>query len=661
MESRKDPRRVVVEGVAPEIDAGRFPIKRVIGEPVVVEADVFTDGHEAVSCAVRYRMAGAEDWIEVPMTALVNDRWRAEFIVTEMGYYQYTVLGWLDHFKHWSRDLVKRVDAGQNVSIDLLIGAEYVAAALIRAGGADQERLQFFLDTLRSGDTAATEQALSPELAELMYRTTDRSTATLYDRELAIWVDRVRARFSAWYEFFPRSSWSGSATPGTFKDAEARLPYISSLGFDIIYLPPIHPIGVTKRKGKNNNVVAQPGDVGSPWAIGGEEGGHKAIHPDLGTLDDFRSLVAKAREYDMELALDIAFQVSPDHPYVREHPEWFRSRPDGTIQYAENPPKKYEDIYPFNFDTEQGEELWAELKSVVAYWIDQGVRVFRVDNPHTKALRFWEWLIAEVHQAYPEVIFLAEAFTRPKVMYYLAKSGFTHSYTYFAWRNTRAELTEYFTELTQTQVREFFRPNVWPNTPDILTEYMQLGGRAAFMSRIVLAATLAASYGIYGPAYEMSVNQAIAPGKEEYLNSEKYEIKQWDIDHPMSLRMLIARLNRIRRDHPALQTNTGLRFIGSTNEQIIAYYKATPDLRDVILTVVNLDPRYPQSGTIDVPIHDLGIPAGQQYEVHDLLTDNRYFWSGWQNYVDLNPQVLPAHVFSLRPRLRTEQDFDYYR
>jgi starch synthase (maltosyl-transferring) len=661
MEISKDPRRVVVEGVTPEIDGGRFRIKRVVGEPVIVEADVFTDGHEAVSCAVRYRKEEAPEWTEVPMTALVNDRWRGEFTVTEMGCYVYTVLGWLDHFKHWSQDLVKRVQAGQDVTIDLLIGAEYVAAAERQAAGADQERLRFFVDALRSGDEAAVERALSPELADLMYRYTDRSAATIYDHELEISVDRVRARFSTWYEFFPRSAWSATGGHGTFKDAEARLPYISSLGFDIIYLPPIHPIGITKRKGKNNNVVAQPGDVGSPWAIGGEEGGHKAIHPDLGTLEDFRRLVAKAREYQMEIALDIAFQVSPDHPYVREHPEWFKSRPDGTIQYAENPPKKYEDIYPFNFDTPQWQELWEELKSAVDFWIDQGVLVFRVDNPHTKTLRFWEWLITAVKRDHPEAIFLAEAFTRPKVMYYLAKSGFTQSYTYFAWRNTRWELTEYFTELTQTPVREFFRPNVWPNTPDILTEYMQLGGRPAFMSRIVLAATLAATYGIYGPAYELSVHQAIAPGKEEYLDSEKYEIKHWDVDHPMSLRLLIGRLNRIRRDHPALQTNDGLRFVRTTNEQLLAYYKATPDLSDIILTVVNLDPRYPQSGMIDVPIEELGITPGQQYQVHDLLTDTRYFWSGWQNYVDLDPQVLPAHVFSLSQRVRTEQDFDYYK
>jgi len=407
-------------------------------------------------------------------------------------------------------------------------------------------------------------------------------------------------------------------------------------------------------------VEAEPDDVGSPWAIGNEDGGHKAVNPELGTLDDFRALVAKARDLRMELAMDIAFQVSPDHPYVREHPEWFKWRPDNTVQYAENPPKKYEDIYPFNFETEHWRELWAELKSVFDFWIEQGVRVFRVDNPHTKSLRFWDWCINSITQEHPETIFLAEAFTRPKVMYFLAKAGFSQSYTYFAWRNTRAELTEYFTELTRTELREFFRPNVWPNTPDILTEGLQVGGRPAFMTRVVLAATLAASYGIYGPAYELSVNQPIAHGKEEYLNSEKYEIKNWNVDNPLSLRMLITRLNNIRRDNLALQTNEGLHFVETTNDQLIAYYKATPKLDNIVLTVVNLDPNYTQSGMVDVPVADLDIDPNRAYEVTDLLTDTRYFWAGRQNYVQLNPQILPAHVFSLRRRVRSERDFDYF-
>jgi starch synthase (maltosyl-transferring) len=660
MEPKKDNRRVIVEGVAPEIDSGRFPIKRVVGETVRVEADVFTDGHEAVSCAVLYRPEEAAPWTEVPMTPLVNDRWQAVFTVPAMGRYRYTVQGWLDHFKHWSGDLVKRVQAGQDVSVDLLIGAEYVEEAVPRATGNDQARLRFYLDTLREGGPPAIEAAFAPELAELMYRYTDRSAATTYDRELTVCVDRVRARFSTWYEFFPRSRWLDDPQPGTLRDAIERLPYIAAMGFDIVYLPPIHPIGTTHRKGKNNNVIAQPDDVGSPWAIGSPEGGHTAIHPDLGTLEDLQALIAAAAGYRMEIALDIAFQVAPDHPYVQAHPEWFKSRPDGTIQYAENPPKKYEDIYPFNFAADEWESLWDELKGVVEFWIKQGVKVFRVDNPHTKALRFWDWLITGIKAQYPETIFLAEAFTRPKVMYYLAKAGFTQSYTYFAWRNARWELIEYFTELTRTEVSEFFRPNVWPNTPDILTEYMQLGGRPAFMSRLVLAATLAASYGIYGPAYELAEHEPIAPGKEEYRDSEKYEIKQWDIEHPLTLRLLIARLNRIRRDNPALQSNDGLRFVNTTNENLIAYYKATPDMENVVLTVVNLDPKYQQSGTVELPLEELQLDPNQPYQVHDLLTDTRYRWSGRQNFVQLSPQVLPAHVFQLRQRVHSEQDFDYY-
>ncbi len=544
--------------------------------------------------------------------------------------------------------------------MDLLIGAAYVEEALPRATGNDQARLRFFLDTLRAGGPPAIEAAFAPELADLMYRYTDHSAATTYDRDLSVCVDRLRARFSTWYEFFPRSRWLDDPRPGTLRDAIERLPYLASMGFDIVYLPPIHPIGTTHRKGKNNNVIAESDDVGSPWAIGSPEGGHTAIHPDLGTLEDLHALVQAAAGYGIELALDIAFQVAPDHPYVQAHPEWFRRRPDGTIQYAENPPKKYEDIYPFNFDSAEGGAMWDELKAVVEFWIAQGIKVFRVDNPHTKALRFWEWLIGSIQAQHPETIFLAEAFTRPKVMYYLAKVGFTQSYTYFAWRNTRWELTEYFTELTKTVVGEFFRPNVWPNTPDILTEYLQLGGRPAFMSRIVLAATLAASYGIYGPAYELAVREPVARGKEEYLNSEKYEIKQWDIEHPLTLRLLIARLNRIRQDNPALQSNDGLRFVNTSNEQIIAYYKATPDMENVVLTVVSLDPNYQQSGTVELPLEELNIDPYQPYQVHDLLTDTRYLWSGRNNYIQLNPQVLPAHVFQLRKRVRSEQDFDYY-
>ncbi len=652
-------KRVVIEGVVPEIDCGRFPIKRRVGEKVVVEADAFTDGHDAISCVLLYR-DGVSGWAEAPMAPLVNDRWRGEFVVSELGQCLYTVQAWVDRFKTWRRDFAKRVEVDQDVSVDLLIGAGLVDDAIQRAPAADAAMLRIYTDALRSGENTARERALSEELALLMGRHAERHYATTYDKQLIVTVDRVRARFSAWYECFPRSLAAESGEHGTFKDVERHLPYVASMGFDVLYLPPIHPIGRSFRKGPNNTTVAGPGDPGSPWAIGAEEGGHKAIHPELGTPEDFRRLVGRAGEYGLELAMDIAFQSAPDHPYVKQHPEWFRHRPDGTIQYAENPPKKYQDIYPFDFETERWQELWDELKSVVLFWIEQGVRIFRVDNPHTKPFAFWEWLIGEVKRDYPETIFLSEAFTRPKVMYRLAKLGFTQSYNYFPWRNTKEELTQYLTELTRTEVHEYFGPNLWPNTPDILPELLQFGGRAAFMSRLVLAATLGASYGIYGPAYELCENRPIAPGKEEYLNSEKYEIKRWDLDRPDSLKGLIARVNTIRRENPALQTNQNLQFHHTDNDQIIAYTKSTDDLLNQILVVVNLDPHYSHSGWVDLPLDALGLDPHQPYQVHDLLDDTRYLWHGARNYVELRHPGVPAHIFAIRRRLRTEHDFDYY-
>ncbi|HUG94027.1 MAG TPA: alpha-1,4-glucan--maltose-1-phosphate maltosyltransferase, partial [Planctomycetaceae bacterium] len=494
-------RRVVIEGVKPQIDGGRFPIKRVVGETVAVEADVFTDGHDRLSCALLYRADVDRDWSEIRCAPLVNDRWRAGFAVTQVGTYRYTVVGWIDRFLTWHHDFQKRVAAGQDVAVDVLIGAGLIEAAAAIASSDDQPKLDDWARRLRNPEAPWHVQQICEdlELVQLMERNGPREFATRFDRDLEVVVDRERARFSAWYEMFPRSAAREPGRHGTFRDVEARLPYVASMGFDVLYLPPIHPIGRTFRKGRNNAVTAAPDDVGSPWAIGAQEGGHKAIHPELGTLDEFRQLVRSARDHGLEVALDVAFQCSPDHPYVKEHPEWFRHRPDGTIQYAENPPKKYQDIYPFDFECEDWRTLWEELKSIFTYWMDQGVRIFRVDNPHTKPFAFWEWCLGEIRRAGPDVIFLSEAFTRPKIMYRLAKLGFTQSYTYFAWRNTQQELAEYFTELTQTDVAEFFRPNLWPNTPDILTERLQVGGRPAFMMRLVLAATLGASYGIYGP------------------------------------------------------------------------------------------------------------------------------------------------------------------
>ena len=652
--------RVAIEGVAPEIDAGAFPIKRVVGDTVVVEVDAFADGHDAISGVLLYRKEGDQQWSETPLTPLVNDRWRGVFTVGEVGRYCYTVQAWVDRFKTWSRDLAKRVEAGQDVAVDLLIGAQLVEVASARAPTAVASQLKAVAELLRAGGAVAVQQALSSALAALMAAHAERLFDTTYERELGIVVDRKLARFGAWYELFPRSCADDTSRHGTFKDVEKRLGYVASMGFDILYLPPIHPIGRSFRKGRNNTAEAGPNDVGSPWAIGAAEGGHKDILPALGTLADFRSLLARAKDHGLELALDIAFQCAPDHPYVKEHPEWFRRRPDGTIQYAENPPKKYQDIYPFDFENENWQALWDELKSVFLYWCEQGVRIFRVDNPHTKPFAFWEWVIGEVKRAYPEAIFLSEAFTRPKVMYRLAKLGFTQSYNYFPWRNTKEELIEYFSELTQTDVREFFGANLWPNTPDILPEMLQYGGRPAFISRFVLAATLGPSYGIYGPAYELCENAPIAPGREEYLHSEKYEIKQWDINRPDSLRPLIAQINQIRHDNPALHSNRNLRFHRVENDQIIAFSKTTNDLLNQVLVVVNLDPNYTQAGIIDLALDELEIDPYQPYQVHDLLTDARYLWHGTRNYVELHPDRIPAHIFAIRRRVRTEHDFDYY-
>ncbi len=609
--------RVVIENVTPRVDGGQFPIKRVIGEAVEVEADVFADGHDRVAAQLLHRHEQTSEWTSVPMQPLGNDRWRARFTVDTLGRYFYTVQGWVDHYATWQRDLARKRAAGQDVSVDLL-----------RA------------------------QELQPQ--------PDPAIVLEHDTVLQVTVDRERARFSSWYELFPRSASNIAGKHGTFRDCIARLPYIAEMGFDILYLPPIHPIGTSKRKGPNNASDARSGDPGSPWGIGGAEGGHKAIHPELGSLKDLQDLITAAQSRGMELALDIAFQCSPDHPYVREHPEWFRKRPDGTIQYAENPPKRYQDIYPFDFETDAWRALWEELCSVVEHWAEQGIRIFRVDNPHTKPFGLWQWLIARIKRAYPETIFLSEAFTRPKVMYRLAKVGFTQSYTYFAWRNTRAEIESYFTELTQTPVREFFRPNLWPNTPDILPEHLQFGGRPAFVARAALAATLGASYGIYGPAFELLEHEAREPGSEEYRDSEKYQLRHWDLKRPDSLKDFLARLNRIRRDNRALQSDWSLRFHATDNELLVCYSKSTEDRSNIVLAVVNLDPRFPQSGWLTLDLAALGLDPDTSYQVHDLLSGARFLWRGARNYIALDPHHSPAHVFVVRHRARTEKDFDYF-
>jgi starch synthase (maltosyl-transferring) len=655
-------RRVVIEQVSPEIDCGRFAIKRVLGETVVVEADVFADGHDQVTCQILYSEDG-ENFQSSPMQPLANDRWRGEFTVAKLGQYQYTVEGWIDHFQTWRHALEKRIAADQDVHVDLLIGVELIEAAAVRAAAQqDATLLRQWAHRLRENKDKPSggKLALDEELLRVMERNPDRTFSSRYEKQLTVVVDRVKARFSTWYELFPRSCSSEPGRHGSFCDCEAWLPYVASMGFDVVYLPPIHPIGHTFRKGKNNSVVVQPGDVGSPWAIGSKEGGHTSIHPELGTLEDFNRFRSKAAEHGLEVALDIAFQCSPDHPYARQHPEWFRKRPDGTIQYAENPPKKYQDIYPLDFESAQWRPLWEELKSVFEFWIDQGVRIFRIDNPHTKPFSFWEWVIGEIKGQYPDVLFLAEAFTRPHVMSRLAKVGFSQSYTYFAWRNTKHELTSYFTQLTQTELREYLRPNLWPNTPDILPEFLQVGGRPAFIVRLILAATLGSSYGIYGPAFELCENFPIQPGSEEYLNSEKYELKHRDLHSAASLKDLISRVNSIRKDNLALQSNRNLRFHETDNPALICYSRTTDDFANVIVVVVNLDCLHTQSGWVHLDLGSIGIDGNRAFQVHDLLGDGKYLWQGSANYVELVPESLPAHILRLRRWVRTERDFDYY-
>ena len=633
----------------PEIDSGRFPARRVVGEAVEVEADISGDGHAAVAAALLFRHERMPQWTSVPMALLVNDRWRGEFPVSELGRYIFTVEAWVDHFETWRRRLAKRIEARQDVKVELEVGARMVDEASQRANGvaADAAKLAALSKALRAGKVRLDKEL--GELGELMRRHAGREV-TPYVRQLEVLVEPVKARYSTWYEVFPRSV-------GKLKDVEALLPQIGAMGFDVLYLPPIHPIGRTHRKGANNR-PAKPGEPGSPWAIGSEQGGHKAINPDLGTLTDFRRLVKAAAQQNIALALDIAFQCSPDHPYTREHPEWFQHRPDGSIQYAENPPKKYEDIYPFDFETAQWRELWQELLSIFLFWAEQGVRVFRVDNPHTKPFAFWEWAIGELRRAYPEVILLSEAFTRPKVMYRLAKLGFSQSYTYFAWRNTAYELYQYFTELGQPPVREFFRPNLWPNTPDILTEYLQTGGRAAFQARLILAATLGASYGIYGPPYEALEGRAREHGSEEYLDSEKYQARAWKPDEAM--RELITIVNRIRRENPALQTDRGLRFHFAENDQLLAYSKSTPDNANVVLMVVNVDPHHVQRGWVHLPLEELGIDSSRPFQAHELISGARYLWYGSRNYVEVSPYAMPGQIFRFRRRVRSEHDFEYF-
>jgi len=646
-------RRVVTLAVRPAVDGGRYPVKRVIGEVLEVEADVVTDGHDVIAAVLQYRHDSDPEWTEIALEPAGNDAWRASFPLRGLGRYRYSVVAWVDAFASWRRGLQRKFEAKADVAVELLEGALLVDAAVSR-GAPLAEVATYLRGTEPIEDRVR--RALGPELGAEIARFPDRSLATGNGRELEVLVERVLARCSAWYELFPRSA-GAAGTHGTLADAERRLDYVAELGFDIVYLPPIHPIGTAFRKGPDNAPDAAPGDPGSPWAIGGREGGHTSVHPELGTLADFDRFVGAARERKIEVALDIAFQASPDHPWVTEHPTWFKARPDGTIQYAENPPKKYQDVYPFDFESEDWQALWAGLRDVFVFWAERGIRVFRVDNPHTKPIPFWEWCLREVHTRFPDAIFLSEAFTRPKLMYALAKVGFSQSYTYFTWRTTKPDLMRYLEEITRGEVAEFFRPNFWPTTPDIFPEHLVNGGRGAFESRLVLAATLTSNYGVYGPSYEL-MEAVQRPGVEELARNEKYQLRTWDLDRPDSLRHVMARLNRIRREHRALQDNRSLHFHATDNDLLIAYSKRSGD--DTVLCVVNLDPKHTHRGWIELDLEVLGLPDDTGYQVHDLLGDSRFTWRGRRNFVELDPSVMSAHVFALRRFVRTENQFEYF-
>jgi len=639
----------VIENLQPLVAGGRYPIKRVVGEDLVVEADIFKDGHDVVAAVLKWRILGKRHWRETPMTFVDNDRWRGVCTLYDSAIYEYTVEAWTDTFRGWQREFTAKFEAGVSpLRSEAMEGAGLLKAAAQRAHDpADSARLRELSERICTvANSEINDIAQSRELEVLMATYPDRSGATQYAPPPRVIVDRPAAQIGAWYEFFPRSAEGRGDRGSTFRDCLPRIDDVKAMGFDVIYFPPIHPIGHTNRKGRNNSITCELGDPGVPWAIGTEAGGHKAVEPALGTLADFDWLQKEVRKRGMEIALDFAINCSPDHPYVKEHPDWFYKRPDGSIKYAENPPKKYEDIYPLNFRCENWRELWAEMKNIVLFWAEHGVRIFRVDNPHTKPVAFWEYLVTGVRDKYPDAVFLAEAFTRPKMMKALAKAGFTQSYTYFTWRNSKRELTEYFTELTQTEMSEYFRANLWPNTPDILPFVLQDGGRPAFMTRVALAATLSPLYGIYS-GYELCENKAL-PDREEYLDSEKYQWKERDWNAPGNIKDWIARLNKIRKENRALQFYDNLRFYGADNDAILFYGKMTAARDNIIFVIVNLDPHRKQSAYVDVPIDQFGQMEGDIYQMHDLLSDARYIWRGRRNYVELDPEIQPAHIFRVR-------------
>ena len=643
----QDQTRIIIENVNPRLQQGDFYIKRIVGEPVHVGADVFADGHDVIACCVRYKHERERTWKEVRLEHQGNDYWTGSFQVEKQGLYAYHVQGWVDYALNWQHGITRKLDDGQHVKSELLEGVSYLKEILGKCSGEEKKYLKHLQELFEkeSRYDEAVAESRSERLRALFLKYPVKFLSSQSD-DLQVYVDRKKALFSTWYEFFPRSSSSEPGKHGTFKDCERLLPRIASMGFDVLYFPPIHPIGEVNRKGKNNSTTAEPGDVGSPWGIGSSKGGHKSIHPELGNEADFKSLINKAREYDIEIAMDFALQCAPDHPYVKEHPSWFKWRPDGTVQYAENPPKKYQDILPIYFETPDWKNLWKELLSIAMYWVEEfGIRIFRVDNPHTKPFKFWGWLIGEIKKKYPDVLFLSEAFTRPKVMHELARQGFTQSYTYFTWRNNKEELLTYIKELTQTEQREFFRPNFWPNTPDINPYPMQGGNETLFMQRYFLAATLSSNTGVYGPVYEQMVSEAV-PGKEEYMDSEKYEVRHWNWELENKLSHIITKINQARKAHASLQQTNNITICDIDNDQLMAWYKYDMDRKDETLMVVSLDPYYTKQGWVRIPLAELGVTEGQQVKMNDLITGSSYIWDKEWNYVELHP-ALPFHLFQI--------------
>ena len=661
-----DPGTVIVENITPQLDGGRYAVKRAVGQDLEVEADIFKEGHDVVSALLKWRRVGDSNWFETPMAPLVNDRWRGVFSVAAGGPWEYTIEAWGDTFKSWQEEIHKKFGGGIfDLRSESLEGAAFVQEAASRAAGTpDADLLKEFAEQLKAADAEQTNKiASSAELAGLMTVWTDRSLSTDYQPFLPLWVDEELAVFAAWYEFFPRSAEGKPESGSTFRDCLPRIDDAKAMGFDVIYFPPIHPIGETARKGKNNSVTCLPGEPGVPYAIGNNRqgvngGGHKDVAPELGTLEDFKWLVGEIKKRGMEIALDFAINCSPDHPYVHDHPEWFFKRPDGTIKYAENPPKKYQDVYPLNFHNPNWESLWKELHSVIAFWCELGVKIFRVDNPHTKPVSFWEWLIAEIHEKYPDAQFLSEAFTRPKMMAVLAKAGFTQSYTYFTWRNTKWELATYLTELTQTEMKDFFRANFFANTPDILPYFLQAGGRPPFLIRAVLAATLSPVYGIYS-GFELCESIPV-PGKEEYWESEKYQFKGRNWDAPGNIKEYVTKLNFIRKENRAFHEYANLRFHDAENDNVLFYSKTTPAKDSLILCAVTVDIHHAQTAFVYVPLDDFGIGHHETYQVEDLLTGERFLWTGARNFVSLNPHTRPAHIFRVRRWAGRQNGQDVY-